>query len=97
VKFVSTDLPGVVIAEPQVFRDERGFLMETWHAKKFADAGIHETFVQDNHTRSAYDPLAARRRAYAVLDKAATIADFGLTPIHWRMALHQMLAELAHA
>jgi hypothetical protein len=32
-----------------------------------------------------------------VLDKAATIADFGLTPIHWRTALHQMLAELAHA
>lgn len=47
MKFVSTDLPGVVIAEPQVFRDERGFLMETWHAKKFADAGIHETFVQE--------------------------------------------------
>jgi dTDP-4-dehydrorhamnose 3,5-epimerase len=57
VKFVSTDLPGVVIAEPQVFRDERGFLMETWHANKFADAGIHETFVQDNHSRSAQSVL----------------------------------------
>ena len=57
MKFVSTDLPGVVIAEPQVFQDERGFLMETWHAKKFADAGIHETFVQDNHTRSAHGVL----------------------------------------
>jgi dTDP-4-dehydrorhamnose 3,5-epimerase len=57
VKFVSTDLPGVVIAEPQVFRDERGFFMETWHAGKFADAGIDETFVQDNHTRSAHGVL----------------------------------------
>jgi dTDP-4-dehydrorhamnose reductase len=47
--------------------------------------------------RAADYPLAARRPAYAVLDKAATIADFGLTPIRWRMALHQMLAELAHA
>ena len=87
----------MVIAEPQVFRDERGFLMETWHAKKFADAGIHETFVQDHHTRSADEPLAARRPAYAVLDQAATLADCGLTPIHWRTALHPMLAELAHA
>lgn len=57
MKFVSTDLPGVVIAEPQVFRDERGFLMETWHANKFADAGIHETFVQDNHSRSEHGVL----------------------------------------
>ena len=57
MKFASTDLPGVVIAEPQVFRDERGFLMETWHANKFADAGIHESFVQDNHTRSAHGVL----------------------------------------
>lgn len=47
--------------------------------------------------RAAEYPLAARRPANAVLDKAATIADFGLTPIHWRMALHQMLAGLAHA
>jgi dTDP-4-dehydrorhamnose 3,5-epimerase len=31
--------------------------METWHANKFADAGIHETFVQDNHTRSAHGVL----------------------------------------
>jgi dTDP-4-dehydrorhamnose reductase len=47
--------------------------------------------------RVAEYPLAARRPAYTVLDKAATIADFGLTPIHWRMALRQMLAGLTHA
>jgi dTDP-4-dehydrorhamnose reductase len=47
--------------------------------------------------RTAEYPTAAQRPAYAVLDKAATIADFGLTPIHWRIALRQMLAELAHA
>lgn len=57
MKFVSTDLPGVVIAEPQVFQDERGFLMETWHANKFAEAGIRATFVQDNHSRSAHGIL----------------------------------------
>lgn len=57
MKFTSTDLPGVILAEPQLFQDERGFLMETWHANKFADAGLHESFVQDNHTRSAHGVL----------------------------------------
>jgi dTDP-4-dehydrorhamnose reductase len=47
--------------------------------------------------RGADYRLAARRPAYTVLDKAATIADFGLTSIHWRMALSQMLAGLNHA
>jgi dTDP-4-dehydrorhamnose reductase len=47
--------------------------------------------------RTGEYPLAARRPAYSVLDKAATIADFGLTPIDWRTTLRQMLAELTHA
>jgi dTDP-4-dehydrorhamnose reductase len=42
-------------------------------------------------------PMAARRPAYAVLDTTATIADFGVESIHWRNALHEMLAELVHA
>jgi dTDP-4-dehydrorhamnose 3,5-epimerase len=43
----------VVVVEPQLFGDERGFFMETWHADKFAAAGIATSFVQDNHSRSA--------------------------------------------
>jgi len=52
VKFVETPLPGVVLVEPQVFGDARGFFMETYHLEKFRRAGIGETFVQDNHSFS---------------------------------------------
>jgi dTDP-4-dehydrorhamnose 3,5-epimerase len=53
VEFVATRLPEVVLIEPKVFGDERGFFMETWQEQKFAAAGIAERFVQDNHSRSA--------------------------------------------
>jgi dTDP-4-dehydrorhamnose 3,5-epimerase len=49
---IETALPGVVIIEPRVFGDERGFFMETWNAAAFADAGLNLAFVQDNHSRS---------------------------------------------
>jgi len=52
VKFQNTPLKDVVLIEPQVFGDDRGFFLETWQAEKFAAAGIDATFVQDNHSRS---------------------------------------------
>ena len=52
MKFISTEIPGVIIVEPDVFGDHRGFFMESWHAEKFAEGGIDEQFVQDNHSRS---------------------------------------------
>jgi dTDP-4-dehydrorhamnose 3,5-epimerase len=51
--FKPTRLPEVVLIEPKVFGDARGFFMETWEAKKFADGGIDAKFVQDNHSRSS--------------------------------------------
>jgi dTDP-4-dehydrorhamnose 3,5-epimerase len=53
VKFQNTPLRDVVLIEPQVFGDDRGFFLETWQAEKFAAAGIDATFVQDNQSRSA--------------------------------------------
>ena len=53
MKFHSTPINDVVLIEPQVFGDARGFFLETWQAKKFAAAGIDATFVQDNHSRSS--------------------------------------------
>jgi dTDP-4-dehydrorhamnose 3,5-epimerase len=53
MKAAPTALPGVVLLEPQVFGDERGFFMETYHAGKFADLGLPTAWVQDNHSRSA--------------------------------------------
>jgi dTDP-4-dehydrorhamnose 3,5-epimerase len=50
---IATDLPGVLIIEPKVFGDERGFFYESFNAKAFKDAtGIDTPFVQDNHSRS---------------------------------------------
>ena len=47
-----TAIPDVLIIEPKVFTDERGFFMETFHARKFAEYGLPQTFVQDNHSGS---------------------------------------------
>ena len=52
MKITPTDLPEILIVEPDVHRDERGFFLETWHAEKFAAEGLDVTFVQDNHSRS---------------------------------------------
>jgi dTDP-4-dehydrorhamnose 3,5-epimerase len=52
VKLSETSLPGVLLVEPQVFADDRGFFLESWHARRFADAGLDLAFVQDNHSRS---------------------------------------------
>jgi dTDP-4-dehydrorhamnose 3,5-epimerase len=48
-----TSLPGVLLIEPKVFGDDRGFFMETYRADILREAGITDTFVQDNHSRSA--------------------------------------------
>lgn len=48
-----TAIPGVLVLEPQVFGDERGFFCETWNRQRFAALGIDLDFVQDNHSRSA--------------------------------------------
>ena len=52
MKFIATPLAGVVLIEPQVFGDARGFFMETWQRDKFQAAGIDAVFVQDNLSRS---------------------------------------------
>ncbi|WFC64494.1 dTDP-4-dehydrorhamnose 3,5-epimerase [Pseudomonas sp. REST10] len=54
MKVIETALPEVLILEPQVFGDERGFFFESFNAKRFAEAtGLQRDFVQDNHSRSA--------------------------------------------
>lgn len=57
MKFLPTEIPEVVLVEPQVFRDDRGFFLETWHAGRWAEGGIPAAFVQDNHSRSARGTL----------------------------------------
>jgi dTDP-4-dehydrorhamnose 3,5-epimerase len=52
LKFTSTEIPDVLLIEPHVFGDERGFFMETYQANLFENAGIPGPFVQDNHSGS---------------------------------------------
>ena len=52
MKITKTKLEGVVIIEPDVFGDNRGFFMESWNKKKMAEAGLDYDFVQDNHSKS---------------------------------------------
>jgi dTDP-4-dehydrorhamnose 3,5-epimerase len=50
---VQTSLPDVFELRPTVHRDSRGFFIETYHRSRFSELGIEDTFVQDNHSRSA--------------------------------------------
>ena len=74
MKFLQTDLPGVLIVEPDVFRDSRGFFLETFQAARYRQGGIPYDFVQDNHSRSIRGTLrglhAQRRRPQGKLVRA---------------------------
>lgn len=57
MKVQPTELPGVLLLEPRVFGDSRGFFVETFHAQRYTDAGIPGPFVQDNLSRSVRGTL----------------------------------------
>jgi len=52
VRVTTTDIPGLLLIEPDVFRDPRGLFLETYHAHRYADTGIPGPFVQDNCSQS---------------------------------------------
>jgi dTDP-4-dehydrorhamnose 3,5-epimerase len=52
MKTFETKLDSVLLFEPRVFSDDRGFFLESYNQRAFADAGIRDTFVQDNHSYS---------------------------------------------
>lgn len=54
---IETNLPGVLLIEPAVHGDSRGFFLESYKKNRYQDAGIKYEFVQDNHSRSAYGVL----------------------------------------
>ncbi len=57
MNLVATKIPGVMIIEPKVFGDERGFFMETWVRERYAQAGLPRDFVQDNMASSRHGVL----------------------------------------
>ncbi len=98
MKAIQTELPGVVIIEPDVFGDHRGWFMETWSKKKLEELGINVDFVQDNQSFTAkkgtlrglhfqMDPMAqaklVRVVAGAVMDVAVDIRKGSPTYLKW--------------
>jgi dTDP-4-dehydrorhamnose 3,5-epimerase len=57
MKIVATELPEVIIVEPQLFGDQRGFFLECFQSERYAEAGISRPFVQDNMSRSGHGVL----------------------------------------
>lgn len=52
MNFTKSDIPDLILIEPRVFEDHRGFFMESYHYERFCENGITEAFVQDNHSKS---------------------------------------------
>jgi dTDP-4-dehydrorhamnose 3,5-epimerase len=52
MEFIPTKIPDVILIEPKIFGDERGFFLETYRENKFVEAGISANFVQENHSSS---------------------------------------------
>ena len=57
MRFLPTALPGVILVEPEVHRDGRGFFLESYHLEKYRQGGIPGPFVQDNHSHSVQGTL----------------------------------------
>jgi len=64
VRVIETEVPGVLIVEPRVHRDGRGFFVETYHAPRYREHGIADDFVQDNHSRSTRGTLRGLHGQY---------------------------------
>lgn len=54
MKIIETSIPGLIILEPHVFQDSRGYFFESYQVDRYRDAGIHTNFVQDNESKSDY-------------------------------------------
>ena len=57
LRFRRVEIPGVIVVEPHVHRDARGFFLEIFHSRKYRDSGVDAAFVQANHSRSTRGTL----------------------------------------
>jgi len=96
LKFIDAGLDGVIVIEPDVYRDERGFFVETYRADKYSEAGLSLKFVQDNQSRSVRGTIRAlhaqrnapqgklvRAVSGAILDVIVDIRRFSPTFLKW--------------
>ena len=61
MKLIETALPGVVLIEPRVFEDARGYFLEPWHQSRYAETGLDVCLVQDNISYSRHGVLRGLR------------------------------------
>lgn len=64
MEILKTSLPGVLIFQPDVFEDQRGYFMETYHRKKYTEEGLDQSFVQDNLSYSTRGTLRGLHYQY---------------------------------
>ena len=57
MEFINTQIPDVILIKPNLFKDNRGYLLESFHSEKFKKAGININFLQDNHVKSIKNTL----------------------------------------
>lgn len=57
MEFSATQIPDVIVIDPVVYEDSRGFFMDTWQEQKYANAGIAARFVQESHSRSSFGAI----------------------------------------
>ena len=57
MKIIATSIPDILLIEPKVFQDDRGFFLESYQKKQFKELGIDFDFVQDNHSKSSQGTL----------------------------------------
>jgi dTDP-4-dehydrorhamnose 3,5-epimerase len=57
MKFIPTTIPDVILIEPKIYGDQRGFFMETYQTQRYAEVGILDAFIQDNHSGSQQGAL----------------------------------------
>ena len=73
MKFIPTEIPDVILIEPKVFPDGRGFFFESYRKDLFEKNGIHTDFVQDNHSRSAKGVLRGLHYQVAPKEQAKLV------------------------
>ncbi len=84
MNIIETGIPGLLVIEPKVFEDSRGYFMEVYNQKTFEDAGIHINFVQENLSKSMYgairglhyqrDPYSQAKLAHVLAGKVYDVA-----------------------
>lgn len=96
MRLVQTTIPEVMLIEPRVFGDDRGFFYESWNEARFAELGLDLKFVQDNHSKSAKNVLRGlhyqiqkpqgklvRVTAGSVYDVVVDLRQFSPTFLRW--------------